>query len=184
MQKKSIYKYASEAGVPAGLYLTLMSACLLFSTKIQILPILIIPMAIGFPFLLWVLMRRISQSEPSYNKFSSLWLGGLYTVIFGTLICMFFSALYVVVVEPGFVHIYMNNVLEALEASPMAADYQATATLMREAMEAHILPTGLEFITTIAWFTCFTGSLLSLVIALIMSKLPKKKPADSLFKIF
>ena len=174
MQRKSIYKYASEAGIPAGLYLTLMSACLLLSIKLPFLPIFLFPLAIGFPVLLWFLMKRISIAEPYYNKFSSLWLGGLYIVIFGTLISLFLSALYIVAVEPGFVYLYINNSLEAIEASPMAENYAASVKLMREAMEAHLLPSGLEFLTTIAWFTCFSGSIISLFLAFIMSKTKKK----------
>lgn len=170
MQKKSIYKYASEAGVPVGLYLTLMSACLLLSVKMPVLPMLILPLALMFPFILWNVMKRISKAEPSYNKFSSMWLGGIYTVIFGTLICMFLSSLYIVFLEPGFVHLYISNALEAVESSNMAGEYEASIAMMREAMDAHILPSGLEFLTTLAWFTCFAGSILSLVLALIVTR--------------
>lgn len=170
MQKKSIYKYASEAGLPMGAYLTIMSACLLLSIKMPALPMLILPLGIGFPFILWVLIKRISKAEPSYNKFSSLWLGGIYTVIFGTLICLFLSALYIVFFEPGFVYQYVANALEAVESSPMASQYASSIDMMREAIEANILPSGLEFLTTMSWFTCFVGSILSLVIALMMTQ--------------
>ena len=175
MEKKSIYKYASEAGVPAGLYLTLMSACLLLSVKFSLLPLLLFPLGLGFPFLLWMLIRRISREEPSYDKFSSLWLGGIYTVIFGTLISMFLSAIYIVVFEPGFVHLYVSNAIEALESSPLGGEYESSLALMREAIDAHLLPSGLEFLSTMAWLTCFTGSVLSLVIALIMTKFIRKE---------
>ena len=175
MQKISIYKYASEAGIPAGLYLTLMSACLLLSIKIPVLPILLLPLSIGFPFLLWFLMKGIVKAEPSYHKFSSLWLGGIYTVIFGTLIALFLSAIYIVTVEPGFVYQYVSNALDTIEASQLSGEYEASMKLMREAMDAHLLPSGMEFITTIAWFTCFAGSLLSLVIALIMTRVSKRR---------
>lgn len=174
MQKKSIYKYASEAGVPAGLYLTLMSACLLLSVKIPSLPLLILPLGLGFPVVLWFLMKNIIKAEPGYNKFSSLWLGGIYTVIFGTMICMFLSALYIIGVEPGFVHLYVNNAIDAVESSGMAGEYEATIALMREAIDAHLLPSGMEFLTTMAWLTCFTGSILSLFLALILSRPGKK----------
>lgn len=169
MQKKSIYKYASEAGLPIGAYLTAMSACLLLSVKIPALPLFILPLCLGFPVVLWMILRQISRMEPSYNKFSSLWLGGIYSVIFGTIICMFVSALYIVFVEPNFVNLYVNNALTAVESSQMAGEYEASISLMKNAIEAHVLPTGLEFLTTIAWFTCFVGSVLSLVIAVIMS---------------
>lgn len=173
MQKKSIYKFASEAGLPAGLYLTLMSACVLLSLKMPALPMLLLPLGLGFPVMLWMLMKKIGREEPSYNKFSSLWLGGIYTVIFGTLICTFISALYITFFEPDFVNIYIANALEAVETSGMADQYETSIILMREAMAAHILPSGLEFLTSMAWLTCFTGSILSLLIALIMTKAGK-----------
>ena len=174
MQKKSIYKYASEAGLPIGLYLTLMSACLLLSIKFPFLPIFLLPLGIGFPFLLWIQMKRIAKEEPSYNKFSSLWLGGIYTVIFGTLIAFFLSALYIVFVEPGFVYLYINNAIDTIESTQMAGEYEASIKLMREAMDAHLLPSGLEFLTSMAWFTCFSGSILSLILSLFMSRSVKK----------
>ncbi|MCH5224156.1 MAG: DUF4199 domain-containing protein [Muribaculaceae bacterium] len=174
MKKKSIYKYAAEAGVPAGLYLTLMSACFLLSLKVPSLPMLLVPLAIGFPFLIWALMKRVCASEPAYNKFASVWLGGIYTVIFGTLICTLFSALYLFMVEPGFVHLYVQNAIETVEASPMAAQYKQTIIIMQEALDAHILPSATEFLTTMAWFTCFSGSIISLFVALVMTKMSKK----------
>lgn len=174
MGKKSIYKYASEMGLPAGLYLTLMSACILGSLRLPALPMLLLPLGLGFPFLLWTLVKKIVREEPSYLKFSTIWLGGIYTVIFGTLISMFLSAAYIVIFEPDFVALYVNNAIEAVESSPMAGEYEDTIRMMRQAMEAHILPSGLEFLSTMAWFTCFSGSMISLLIALIMSKTGKK----------
>lgn len=178
MKRKSIYKYASEAGVSAGLYLTLMSACFLMSIRIPALPMLLLPLALGFPFMLWALIRKISREEPSYVKFSSLWLGGIYTVIFGTLICMFFSGLYLFFVEPSFVGLYVTNAIETLEASPVASEYQGSITLMKEAMHAHILPSSFEFLSTMGWFTCFSGSIISLFVALVVLRTGKKKVTD------
>ena len=174
MQKKSIYMYAAEAGVPTGMYLTLMSACFLLSIKMPALPMLLLPLAIGFPFLLWGLMKRIIKEEPGYNKFSSVWLGGIYTVIFGCLICLLLSALYVTFFEPNFVSLYVRNALEVLEASEMSAEYEASILLMREAMDAHLLPSSIEFLTTMGWFTCFSGCIISLFISLLMTRTGRK----------
>lgn len=169
MQRKSIYKYASEAGIPFGIYLTFMSSCLLLSIKVPFLQLLFLPLCIGFPILLWTLLKKIIKAEPSYQKFSSVWLGGIYTVIFGTLICLFFSALYLVFIEPGFVHNYINNAIMAVETSPMAGEYEDTVAMMREAMAMHLLPSGFEFATSMAWFTCFFGSIVSMVLAFFMT---------------
>lgn len=172
--KKSIYKYAAEAGVPIGVYLIVMSSCFLMSLKVAVLPMFLLPLALGFPVALWLVMRRIVKEEPSYRKVSVLWLGGIYSVIFGTLICTLFSGLYVTFVEPGFVHAYVEYAIDSIESSPMSAQYAPTTSLMREAMSAHILPSGLEFVSTMAWFTCFAGSVISFLISVVMVRTGKK----------
>ena len=174
MNKKSIYKYASECGVPVGIYLTIMSMCLLMSVRVPLLASLLFPLAIIFPFYLGYFIKRIGKKESSYMKFSSLWLGGIYTVIFGTLICMFFSALYIVYVEPGFVQAYCLSIIDNISASPVADEYKGQMELLKDAMEARLLPSGLDFVTSMGWFTAFAGSIISLVIAAIVSITSKK----------
>ena len=173
MKRKSIYKYASEVGIPVGMYLSLMSSCLLMSIRMPFLMSAIFFLAIGFPFYLGFFVRKIGKIEPAYMKFSSLWLGGIYSVIFGTFICMFFSGLYITFIEPGFVGAYCQNMIDTIEASPIADEYEATIGMMRNAMDSHMLPSGMDFVTTMGWFTCFVGSVLSLVIALIVSKMDR-----------
>lgn len=178
MQQKSIYKYASEAGIPIGLYLTAMSACLLFSIRIPILQSMLMPLTLGFPIVLWFILRNIVRKEPAYSKFSTIWLGGIYSVIFGTLICLLLSGLYVVFIEPGFVGLYFQNAISTIEQSPVAIEYADAISLMKEAMDANMLPSGMEFLSSMAWFTCFMGSILSLFIALIMGRNRKKSTSQ------
>lgn len=173
--KKSIYKYAAEAGIPVGIYLCLMSGCLLLSTKYDLLGTFLFPLVIGFPFLLGFMMKQIVKKEPAYLKISALWLAGIYTVIFGSLICMLFSASYIIFADPGFVYEYVSSAIDAIESSPAKEQYAATANLMRDAIDARILPTGTEFVATMGWTTCFTGSLLSLLIAMIIVSTSRKK---------
>jgi hypothetical protein len=174
---KSVYKYAAEAGLPAGLYLTVMSACVLLSLRVEFLPTLILPLLIGFPFLLGYGMRRMARTEPSYMKFSALWLFGIYTVIFGTLICSFFSGVYLLFVDPGFVHAYVERAIADVEASPVSSQYEATTAIMRDALDSHILPNGMQFVATMGWFTCFFGSVLSMVLAMVVSRGKPRKTA-------
>lgn len=166
--KKSVYAYAAVAGVPIGLYLTVMSGCLLMSLKAPALPMLLPPLALGFPLLLWTLMKRVAHREPTYVKVSALWLAGIYSVIFGTLICLLMSALYIVFVEPAFVRSYVSHAIESINSSPVASDYAATVALMQEAIDSHLLPSGLRFVVAMAWSTCFAGSILSLILSLVI----------------
>ena len=172
---KSIYKYAAEWGLPTGIYLTAMSACMLMSIRYELLSSLLLPLVICFPPFLWFALRHISRREPQYRKVSALWLGGIYTIIFGTIICMLFSSCYIFYVEPGFVYEYAMAAIDAMESAPMKEQYGTTALLLREAIDARILPSGIEFVTTMGWSTCFFGSILSLVIAAIIVGANKRK---------
>lgn len=165
---KSVYKYAAEAGVPVGVYLTAMSACLLLSLRVEALPLLIPLLALGFPFFLAHYMRRMARREPAYCKFSALWLCGIYTVIFGTLICSLFSGVYLTVIDPGFIRTYVAGALAEIEAMPSSGEYAATADVLRRALDGHLLPGGMQFVVSMGWLTCFGGSMLSLVLALIL----------------
>lgn len=172
---KSIYKYSSEAGLPAGLYLTAMSACVFLSIKVPVLPMLFLLLLAGFPFFLSYLMMRLKREEPTYSKFSALWLFGIYTVIFGTLICSLFSGVYLTLINPSFLNDYVADALATIEASPMSGQYAETSDMMRRALDEHLLPGGMQYVVSMAWFTCFSGSMLSMILALILRSKPEQK---------
>lgn len=175
MNTKSVYKYSAEAGLPIGLYLVAISACFFLCLKVEFLQMLILPLAIGFPFLLGYSMKRLVRQEPTYNRFSPLWLFGIYSVIFGTLICMLFSTIYLVFVDPSFIIRYVNASIEGIQALPSSDQYKATIEVLQHAVDSHLLPSATQFVTTMGWFTCFTGSMLSLVLALIISRISPRK---------
>lgn len=175
MNKKSVYKFAAEAGLPVGIYLICISACFLLSLRVTFLPMLIFPLILAFPFLLAYYMKRMVREEPAYDRFSPLWLFGIYTIIFATLICMLFSALYLTFVDPAFITNYVTGALESIQTSQAAEQYAATVEIMQEALDAHMLPSGSQFVTTMAWLTCFAGSMLSLILAALLSRRSAKK---------
>lgn len=176
--QKSVYKYAAEAGLPVGLYLTMMSACILLSLKVPMLPLFTIPLLCGLPFLLGYYMKRMYNREPAYRKFSALWLCGIYAIIFGTLICSLFSGIYLTILDPGFIHAYVDNAITSLEASPVSQEYEETIRMMRRAMDEKMLPGGMQFVTSMGWLTCFAGSVISMAVALILSITTRQKTAD------
>lgn len=175
MKPKSVYKFASEAGLPVGLYFILISICFFLSVRVPFLQTLMLPLIIAFPFFLGYLMKRMARTEPTYNRFSPLWLFGIYSVIFGSLICALFAGIYLSYIDSSFLVRYITQAIADINASPAAKDYRATVEMMQEALDSHILPSGMQFVSSMAWFTCFSGSILSLVLALILSRKSPKK---------
>lgn len=166
---KSVFMYAAEVGVPMGLYLTAMSMCLLASLKFPGLPVLVLPLMCGVPVVLYFLMRRVRDTDERCRRVSSLWLMGIYTFIFGSLICALVSDLYVMFAEPHFVRDYVALALQELESAPDPSQFASQTDLLRSALNSHALPGNMQFIASMGWATCFAGSLLSLITAAILA---------------
>ena len=151
-----------------GIYLSAMSLCLLGSLRIDFLSLLILPLVCALPVVLYRLMRAVFDAEPSCRRVSSLWLMGIYTFIFGSLICALVSDVYILTVEPGFVKDYIMRAIHDMEAQPDSAMFSSQIELMHRAVESRALPGCLQFIASMAWSTCFFGSLLSLFMAWLL----------------
>lgn len=172
---KSVYKYASEAGIYAGLWLCALAACFLFSLRLPILNWCMFPLILGLPLCLAWLMRRLVISEPQYATFSSLWLFGIYTMIFGSLICALFSAVVLIYVEPGFLTRYLTEAIRAAENSPDADQLASHTQLLKEAIKSGMIPSPMNFVTSMMWASAFTGSIVSMFLAWPISSRLKRR---------
>jgi len=166
---KSIYLFAAEAGSYLGIYLTVISATLLLANKFPALPLVALPLVIGLPFFAAWLMNSIANAEPRYRRLSALWVAGIYSFIFGTLICALFSALYLVFIEPDFLYTYFRNSIETISQAGVSSPL-ADIDTMRMALDSHMLPTPMQFVISMSWSSCFFGSVLSLPLAAILSR--------------
>lgn len=167
---RSVYRFGADNGVWMGLYLTLMSSCLLLSIKIQTLILLLIPLALGVPVVLYFLMKRIYDTSPHYRKVSALWLSGIWTFIFGALICGFVTATWLLLFDPTFIHEYFRNSIETIKATPIQAGYTAEIRQLEHVLETGRVPSPMEFAFSMMWSTAFFGSLLSLIVSLLMMR--------------
>ena len=169
-KRKSVYSFAAESGIYAGAYLCLLAGLFFMSLKYPFANVAIFPVALGFPLLLAWQMRKWLRTDSSYCKISTLWLGGIYTCIFGSLITALFTSVMLLFVVPGFLGQYLMQAADTLAQSPMAADYSLEIEVARRAAARGMLPSPLNFAMTMAWATSFFGSLLSFVLAAIISR--------------
>lgn len=172
---KEVLKYASEKGVIMGMYLTAMSACVLLSLSFPSLPGALVPLTLCCPVMLWMLLRPLARNNPGDAAVSSLWLAGIYIFIFATLICGLLSASYLLFLHPGFIGEYMAASIASVEASPMAPAFAEQLEIMRTAQERHLLPSPMEFTVTMMWATAFFGSVVSLLVALFMNLVYRRR---------
>ena len=168
-KQKSIYKYSSELGPGMGLYLFLMSACLLISVHWRgaVLPLL--PLALGWPVMMWFLLKRIWNKCPHYRTTSAMWLAGIWICIFGALICAALSSAWILIFQPDFISLYLHQCLDMVQAADLPAAYTHMTADMRTALESGNIPSPMQWIFSMIWFTAFSGAIMSLIVAICMT---------------
>lgn len=173
---ESVYRHAARYGLPVGLYLSLASACLIFSLRSALASLLALPVTAAFPVVIGFCIIRFARNNPDHRKVAALWVFGIYTTIFATLICALLTAFYLLLFDPGFIREYITESARLLEASPMAADYSAQTAALKRISESHAVPTPMQFVASMGWSTCFLGSMISLPFAFIASRTGRWMP--------
>lgn len=173
---KSIFKFSSELGLWMGLYLFLMSACLLASVHLPSVIMLLLPLALGMPVVMYFLLARMRNEAPQYRTFTATWLGGTWICIFGSLICAALSALWITLFDPDFVAEYISHCLELARTANLPAEYSRMADAIEESVKKGRVPSPMEWVFSMIWFTIFAGLIVSFILSLIMNLRRSPKP--------
>lgn len=166
----SIYNLAAKFGVPVGIVLTMMSACFIFSGNYPFLSTIQLLLLLVIPAMLYIKMRRVAATYPHFRKMAALWVFGIYSIIFGTLICALATAAYLLFLDPGFIERYLRETIASIESTPLASTYAPQLEIMKEAIRRRLLPSPMEFVVSMSWATSFFGSMLSLPLAFFTSR--------------
>lgn len=164
-----------------GLYLSVMSACLLLSVRIPALPMLILPLLAALPVVLWRMLCSIGDAHTPYRRLTPLWLAGIYIFIFGTLICAFLSSVWLIAMQPDFVDLYFRQAVEAAHANGLADMYAYEIDTLTQARERHLMPGPLQFVAAMAWATAFLGATMALPVAAVATRRYTAPKAKSQF---
>lgn len=172
MQKEnSVYYRAAVFGLPLGLLLTAASACFILMQRIPFLATFILLILAFIPFFVYRGMKRLADGGGAFGRLATLWVFGIYSFIFGTLVCSLISAFYLVVFDPSFVYDSMNAAIDSLKSVPDAASvYAEQIDVMQRAIDRHLLPSPMEFVISMGWSSSFFGSMLSLPLAFLVSR--------------
>lgn len=174
---QSPYRYSSRLGAWMGLYLLLMSACILSSVRCPDAVLMLFPLLLGLPFVLYALMRAVWTRAPHLHTVGGIWLVGIWIFIFGALICGALTAAWIILFDPEFVEQYIRASLEAVDRNPaLAQDYAQATAQMRSVLDAGAVPSPMQFVFTMIWTTSFFGSVLSFLAALLLKARSNKHP--------
>lgn len=164
---KSVYRWGAEYGVWFGIYLTVMALAMMYGFTYNSLLLLAMAMIIATPAVIYPMMRRYRSAMHGYAPFASLWMVGLMTFAFGSLICGIVTYVWLQYVMPTFIYDQVQVAIETYKNMP--GDSAAEMVdMMETVVERHALPTAMEVVVQMIMLTTFLGSILSMILAGIL----------------
>lgn len=172
--KKSIARYAMEYGVYFGLYLIVKFVLMTFSLNNFIANFFSEILLIAIPFVLYYIMRHYKKQEGGKVNFSQLWMFGIFLFFFASLLSGVAEYIYYRYINPTFIEMQMSAVLDLIEHMTQTQESEMLQ-IMREGLAKGGAPSPIEMVFQTIWANVFLGSLLSIIIALIVSRKKNKK---------
>ena len=165
--KRSLYRRSAEDGLLAG---PILAAAVILAGAVSYVPWLSLPALIAIaavPTIMYITLRRGFREDGYRSTFSALWLQGICTFFFGSLLMG--VAVYVSLrwIWPEFITDQMNILMQILNDSG-DADAGQVAEAIDRMLQNGTLPTPIDIALELMYLAVFTGSLLSMLLAAII----------------
>ena len=174
-KEKSVFQYSAENGISFGLYLSVIFFTIIYGGNSSLLSFIGLILIFAIPVVLFRYMGKYHIAHIDKSNFSSLWTLGTLTFLCGALICSIVSYIWLEYVIPGFIYEQAESTLAVYEQIPEFKDNELTKAL-RIAIENNDLPSPIQLVIQMLWFSFSAGVIVSLLLApLAKLKRPKHK---------
>ena len=169
IKSKSPFRRGADDGLFMGLLLVAVfftgSLSFRYPLAANIAPIL---MLAGVPLLTYMLLRRSFVRDNGLTLFSSLWMQGIVTFFCGTLILAIFMYAYMRWGDPSFMHDMVCRMADFYDSMPQTPQTQEVSKILHTMIDENIYPSEIDVAIESIWLSVFSGSILSMLAALIV----------------
>lgn len=162
----SPYSRGARSGWISGLLTSLMLVCVIYSPQLPVLSLFCLMLAAALPLAVFRMLRSSYISSGHKCSMSELWVEGIMIFFFGSLICATVTMAFLRWVEPGFILGQATACIDICNASP-TPEHQDIARLLQAMIDRGTLPGATDFTIAMFWLTMATGSLLSMILAIL-----------------
>ncbi len=163
---RPILARAGENGFIVGLMICGLVLCAGLSTRLSAAVLLLIAGTACFPVVFYRMLRRSNQAAGGTLGFPEIWAEGIGTFFLGTLLPGVFAYVCLRFVWPGFIAETVSAAIEAYRA--MGTDEAIGMADLLESAVAVRMPTAADVTAQLISFNIITGTVLSLVTAIIV----------------
>ncbi|MDE6265675.1 MAG: DUF4199 domain-containing protein [Paramuribaculum sp.] len=162
----SPYRRGADDGFIFGMVLCTMFFAGVFSTAVPLLSLVCMLLFVSVPFIIYYFLRRTYIADLYTTQLSSLWMQGIMTFLCGCLIAGLAATVYLKWINPSFIPERIQEAIAFYRDSDWKSGNEM-AQMLQQMVNAHIVPTPVEIVIEMIWLGVFSGSLLSLLMAVL-----------------
>ncbi len=170
----SPYRRGADDGFIFGVMLCVMFFAGVFSVSAPVLSVVALIIFIAVPFVIYTFLRRAYITDLYTTQLSSLWMQGIMTFICGSLIAGLVAVVYLKWINPDFIADRLQEAIDFYSGSGWQQG-EEMADLLKNMVKAHVVPTPIQIVIEMIWLGVFSGSLLSLLMAVLVRARGEKK---------
>lgn len=173
---QSPYRRGADNGLTFGIYLTAMFFSSVYGTQVPILSLLSIALMLGVPFVIYRYLRRSYVADRGCTILSSLWMQGIMAFLCGAILSGAIQVVYLRWINPDFILSQMRTMIDIYSNSGLQQGEQV-AEMLQTLIDAKAVPSAITIVIEMIWMAVFSGSLLSVLMALLVRARPVPPPS-------
>lgn len=166
-ERKSVFRRGADDGFYFGIYLAVLFFLMAYSMRVPFLGLLSFVMIIGVPVLTYKFLRCYYVSEQGLLRFSALWMHGIVIFFCGSLILAIVAYVFFRWIQPGFMLTQVEYMIGVYRAADWAQGKEL-ADLLQEIVDNDMLPKPNWISMEMVFTGTFSGSMLSVLMALLV----------------
>lgn len=165
--KKSIYARGADCGLWLGLCFIALFLLAAASLRMPLLNIFVLAIGVFVPVLSYRFLRRTHVEAHGLTTFSALWMQGIVMFACGALLMGAVAYLYMKVINPRFIAEVVQSGIEYYSSVGTPA-CDEVADELNKIIKLNMLPRVGDVVLMYIWATVFSGSILSMLLAVMV----------------
>ncbi len=173
MEQPSVYRRGASDGLIFGLIMIVLFFTSIYTIKIPVMSFITLVIMLSVPFVIYKFLRRHYVQTQGNATFSELWLHGILIFVCGSLISGLVAFIFLRWIEPTFIIDQINTIIEIYRSLDMD-DAEELAEALQLMIDNNLVPTAIQSVIQTCMLSVFTGSILSIIVALIAKSISIK----------
>lgn len=171
---RSIYERAASNGLWMGIYFSILFLAMVGSMKWGVLNLVVMTLFFATPYLIFMQMRRTHVAAHGMETVAGLWMQGILTFCCGSLLLCATSYLFLRWGYSDFMYDSCVQILEAYNSTP-DLPRDEIYNIAQSIVNNRFVIRPADIAVAYFWMGSFSGSILSLILALIVKRTKIRK---------